>query len=277
LTGWGNSSSCYKTGFSMIKNLILIIYFFTPFFVFTNGNREPVVNVSISLQEQYKNGYFILRSSDSKLTVIGISNSMLRRQDEIAAAKEDAARKIAMYFGIQGSIEVINSTSGNFFDYVHDSSAELIYLTNYEQYIDKLIFDPQIDVLTTNEGVFIRFQYEVTVSDINYSARIQSGRPVWTRNQGRPEIEGYVTSVGFSRNRQKLKDTVLRATEDAVERMIADLSTTVKTREVSATGQGSSSVVQTRSEGKISEFRIIEIWIEPDSRSVYTLAIGKGE
>jgi len=277
LTGWGNSLSCYKTGFSVIKNLILIIYFFTPFFVFANGNREPVVNVSISLQEQYKNGCFILRSSDNKLTVIGISNSMLRRQDEIAAAKEDAARKVAMYFGIQGSIEVINSTSGNFFDYVHDSSAELIFSTNHDQYIDKLTFDPQIDVLTTNEGVFIRFQYEVTVSDINYSARIQSDRPVWTRNQGKPEIEGYVTSVGFSKNRQKLKDTVLRATEDAVERMIADLSTTVNTREVSATGQGSSSVVQTRSEGKISGFRIIEIWIEPNTRSVYTLAIGKGE
>jgi len=261
----------------MKKNLILVICFFTPFFVFAIGSNEPVVNVSTPLQRQYENGYFILKSSNNKLTVIGVSNSMLKRQDEIAAAKEDAAKKVAMYYGIQGNIEVLNSTSGNFFDYVHDSSAELIYSTNYEQYIDKLTFDPQIDVLITNEGVFVRFQYEAAVLDVKYSARIQAGRPGWTRNQGKPKIEGYVTSVGFSGKRQKLKDTIFRSTEDAIERMIADLSTTVNTHEVSVTGQSSSSVVQTKSEGKISEFRIIEMWIEPNTRSVYTLAIGRGE
>jgi len=259
-----------------MRIFLISIIIFTPFIIFANGTGEPD-NSSISLQEQYKNGHFILRHSNNKLTVIGISNSMIRRQDEIASAKEDAARKVAMYYGIQGNIEVLNSTRGNFFDYVHDSSAELIYSTDYDQYIDKLTFDSQIDVLITNEGVFVRFQYEKTVADVNYSARIQSERPDWIRNQGMPAIEGYVTSVGFARNRQKLKDTVLMATEDAVERMIADLSTTVNTREISATGQGSSSFVQTKSEGKISEFRIIEMWIEPNSRSVYILAIGRGE
>jgi len=61
------------------------------------------------MKEQYETGHWIVKPSGGALTVIGVSNPMLKRQDEIAAAKEDAARKAAMYFYIQGRIETVTT------------------------------------------------------------------------------------------------------------------------------------------------------------------------
>ncbi|MCL2809370.1 MAG: hypothetical protein FWD24_04805 [Treponema sp.] len=243
---------------------VFIFIFVFPFFIFASD-----------LQEQYRSGYFIIRPSNNRLTVIGVSNIMTRREDEIISAREDAARKVAMYFGIHGIIESINSTGMNFFDYSHESDIELNYDNNFEKYIEQLTFDPQIDVLRTNEAVFVRFQHNTTVTSLNYRATSTNGRPNWTRNQNMPEIAGFITSVGFSRNQRRLKDTIFRSAEDAITRMIQDMSTTVNTREVSVAEHGSSSVIHARSEGKINNFQIIEIWIDPVSRSVYSLAIAR--
>jgi hypothetical protein len=266
--------------------LLFIFILFFPATAFSFGNREsnyPVISEVIvnnnnsqpSMREQYTSGYWIARSSNNKLIVIGVSNPMLRRDSEIAAAKEDAARKVAMFYGIHGSVETTSRTGTDFFDYMYYSNIEIIYDTNYESYIEQLTFDPQNDVLIIGEAVFVRFQHDTTVTDIEYTIMFAGGRPDWTRNK--PEFDGYVTTVGFAQNQRRLKDTIFRSTENAVVRMIENLSTTVNTRET-ITGQGSSSFIQTKSEGRLSNFRVIDFWIEPETRFVYTLAIaGSGE
>jgi len=228
-----------------------------------------------SMKEQYETGRWIAKPSNNMLTVIGVSNPMIRRQDEITAAKEDAARKAAMYFWIQGRIETVNNTGAGFFDYQYDSDVELVFDTDYEKYINQLTFDQQNDVLITQEGIFVRFQCAAAVTEINYSISTVNGRPNWIRNSGKPEFEGYVTAVGFSRNQRRLKDTIIKSTQDAALRMIENLSTTVNTKEISAAGQGSSSLVHTVSEGKLYGFQVIEFWIEPETRYVYTLAVAR--
>jgi len=260
--------------------LLFVFIFFFPAAAFSFGNREsnpPVVSEVIvnnnsqpSMREQHTSGYWIVRSSNNRLTVIGVSNPMLRRDSEIAAAKEDAARKVAMFYGIHGSVETISRTGSDFFDYANDSNVELVYDTNYESYIEQLTFDQQKDVLITGEAVFVRFQHDTTVTDIEYTIMFAGGRPDWTRNK--PEFDGYVTTVGFAQNQRRLKDTIFRSTENAVVRMIENLSTTINTRET-ITGQSSSSFIQTKSEGRLSNFRVIDFWIEPETRFVYTLAI----
>jgi len=63
-------------------------------------NKASVGNnpSGLSMKEQYEAGHWIIKPSNNMLTIIGVSNPMIRRHDEIAAAKEDAARKAAMYF-----------------------------------------------------------------------------------------------------------------------------------------------------------------------------------
>jgi hypothetical protein len=248
-----------------------VIYILLFIFIFPNVTFCS----DLSMLAQYNAGYWITRSSNNKLTVIGVSNPMLRRQDEITSAKEDAARKVAMYFGIHGNIETTNRTGTGFFDFSHDSNIEMIYDANHEKFLEQLTFDPQNDVLRTSEAIFIRFQYETAVTSINYNSANIDVRPDWTRNQNKPELDGYVTVVGFSRNQRRLKDTIYRATEDAIIRMIEDLSTIINTKEISIAEQGASSVIHARSEGRLNNFRVIEFWIDPETRFVYTLAIAR--
>jgi hypothetical protein len=252
--------------------LLFVFIFLFPGTVFSSGNPDLNNNSQPSMREQYASGYWIVRSSTNKLTVIGVSNPMSRRDSEIAAAKEDAARKVAMFYGINISMEITNRTGSSFFDYMHDPNFELTYDTNPELFIDQLTFDPQNDVLITEEAVFVRFQHDTTVMNIGYRARMINGRPSWTRNQDLPEFDGYITAVGFAQNQRRLKDTVSKSTEDAAARIIEELSTTVNTRET-ITGQGSSSSIQTKSEGRLINFMVIDFWIEPETRYVYTLAI----
>lgn len=229
----------------------------------------------LTMKEQYDTGHWIIKPSNNTLTIIGVSSPMIRRKDEINAAQEDAARKAAMYLGIQGRIETANSAGAGFVDYQHDSTVEIIYDTGFEKYKTQLAFDPENDVLVTREGVFIRFHYPAEIAYINYNSTIVNGRPSWLKNSEKPEFEGYITAVGFSRNQRWLKDTIQKSTEDAVARMIESLSNTVNTKEESATGQGSSSFVHIVSEGKLYGFQVIEFWIEPETRYVYTLAVAR--
>jgi hypothetical protein len=84
-----------------------------------------------------------------------------------------------------------------------------------------------------------------------------------------------MTSVGLARNQRRLKDTVFKATEDAVIRMIQDLSSRINTKEVSVAGQGSLSYIHEISRGNLNNFQVIEFWVEPDTRYVYVLAIAR--
>ena len=256
---------------------VMLFVFIFPGLVFSSGNRDLNNNISQpSMQEQYASGYWIVRSVNNKLIVIGVSSPMTRRDSEITAAKEDAARKVAMFYGINISMEITNRTGSSFFDYMPDPNLELTYDTNPEIYIDQMTFDPQHDVLITGEAVFVRFQHDTTIMNIDYRARMINGRPSWTRNQDMPAFDGYITAVGFAQNQRRLKDTIFRSTENAVVRMMEDLSITVNTRET-ITGQSSSSSIQVKSEGRLNNFRVIDFWIEPGTRFVYTLAIaGEG-
>jgi hypothetical protein len=261
-------------GVSMKTIFAMIFIFLFPGLVFSSGNRDFYDNdiSQPSMQEQYASGYWIVRSSNNRLIVIGVSSPMTRRDSEITAAKEDAARKVAMFYGVNISMEITNRTGSGFFDYTHDPNLELTYDTNPEIYIDQLTFDPQNDVLITGEAVFVRFQHDTTIMNIDYRARMINGRPSWIRNQDMPEFDGYITAVGFAQNQRRLKDTIFKSIKDAIARIIEESSTTVNTRET-ITGQGSSSFIQTKSEGRLINFMVLDFWIDPETRRVYTLAI----
>ena len=233
-------------------------------------------NKTLSVKEQDTSGYWITRPSENTLIIIGVSNLQVKRDSEIAAAKEDAARKAAMYHGIRGKVESYYSSGVNYFDFAADSKIELEYDTDYAKYIDRLTFDPERDVVTTNDAVFVRFKYATAASPIDYiTSMSDDGRPNWTYNRDIPQIKGYMTTIGFARNQVRLKDTIRKSSEAAVAHMIEDMSTRIISSDKSGTGKGASSQIRTKSEGKLDNFQIIELWIDPKTGYVYTLAIAK--
>jgi len=202
---------------------------------------------------------------------------MIRKEDAIASAKEDAAKKVSMYYGIQGSIEKLEITGLGFLENKNEINIKLSYDTDYSKYIELLTYDPQKDIFITDRGVFIRFQHATTVSGINYNTKIANNRPTWVNNQDKPDIEGFITAVGVSQNQRYIKDTVFKSVESAAVRMIEELSTIIDTKEISSSeyGSGFSNYIYAVSEGKLINFYVIEFWIDSQTGYVYSLAIAK--
>ena len=239
------------------------------------GKKAPTQTSSVTINDQSKSGHWVTRSSNNTLVIIGVSNPMVRRDTEITAAKEDAARKAAMYHGVHGTIESFHSAGANFFDYAADIKISLEYDTNLAAYIDRLTFDPERDVLRTDEAVFVRFAYAANVPPVDFAVPVNEGRPNWSYSRDLPQIDGYLTAVGFARNQVRLKDTINKSSEAAIARMIEDVSTQIVASDKAGTGTGASGQIETRSEARLNNFQILEFWIDPNTKYVYTLAIAK--
>jgi hypothetical protein len=201
---------------------------------------------------------------------------MVKRESEIDAAKEDAAKKVAMFYGLHGSIETTHSVGANFFDYVNDSKIDIKPNQDDAMYIDQLTLDPKKDVLIADGAVFVRFKHSTAGKSVNYTSSINvDGRPEWTFSRNLPHIDGYITAVGFAQNQMRLRDTVYKSTEAAAVRMIEDSHMEMQITDTVRTGYSSTGAIYARSEGRLNGFQVIEFWIDPKTGYVYTLAIAK--
>ena len=230
-----------------------------------------------SMQEQLKAGHWIAGPLDGQFIIIGLSGRMIKQEDEIETAKQDAARKAAMYKGLQGTIE-INSTTGSrgFFDYSAESKLDLQYDQNFEQYLELLTFNPEKDLLRTDGAVYIRFKYNTSGPGINYyPKKINNKRPAWVNNKDLPQFDGYTTIVGYAGRRIRFRDTVFASCESAAAGLIETASYTVESSEKTGSNQGSTSTINIRSQGSLANFQVLEFWVNPDTQAVSTLAIAR--
>jgi len=233
---------------------------------------------SFSMPAQWESGRFVLASSEGALVVIGISSRLARRADEIDAAKNDAARKVALFYGLEGRVEFFQRSGASVFDFIAESSVDLRpFIQDHERFLDRLFFDPDRDVLLFDSGSLVRFTYGAQVSRVaTPSSRLDAqGRPEWAGGANLPWIAGHLTAVGFSQNQIWLRDTAMRSAQAAAARMIMAGGSDMRIFEIDAPGQGSVSYISSRSEGILVDFRIIEFWIDPWDMSVYTLAVGR--
>jgi hypothetical protein len=231
--------------------------------------------VSPSLQEQHNTGRWFSGVQDGAFIIIGVSSRLTRAADEIEAAKQDAARKAAMYQGIQGSLVSTNTSGVAYFDYSAHSTLDLSYDNNYEQYMERLSFNPDKDLIRGTGATYIRFQYNISGPDVVYIPEKSVGRPAWTYNRNFPQFPGYTTVMGYAGKRIWMKDTIAASYESAAARLIESASSLVTTDTNSRDGQGSSTAIDIRSEGSFTNFHVIDTWIDTASGAVYTLATAR--
>jgi hypothetical protein len=76
------------------------------------------------MNEQWESGHFILSPQNDTLIVIGVAGRHHSRWDndvsdaEIEAAKDDAARKVAMFYGMSGTVESYHRSGANIFYFI---------------------------------------------------------------------------------------------------------------------------------------------------------------
>ena len=232
----------------------------------------------ITMQEQSNSGLWLSGPLNNRFVIVGVSGRLSKPDDEIDAAKQDAARKAAMYHGIQGSVEHSNTTgSGGFFDYSAESVLNLNYDNNFENYISRLTFDPEKDVVRSTGATYVRFSYSAASSNINYSPERSNDRPGWVNNRNMPEFDGYITVVGFAGRRSRIRDTISAAYDSAAARLIESASTRIASQDSSTTTMGTTAFSTTyiRSEGRLANFQVLAFWIDPNTGGVSTLAIAR--
>jgi len=199
----------------------------------------------------------------------------MRRESEIAAAREDAARKAAMYNGIYASFQTVHSSGTGLLNYYFESETRLDYDRDYEKYLEKLTFDPDRDVLDIDSGVFIRFSYPAAFpANINYSfPKNPNGSPGWITEPPQ-DINGFRAGVGFARRQYRMRDTFVKSCDSAVAAIVSQSSTVMTTSDTVAESRSSSFFYQS-STGRLTHFLVLEIWIDPDNQNVWTLAVAQ--
>lgn len=229
-----------------------------------------------SMHGQWESGLFVTDSQGGDMVVIGVSSRLVRRVDEVEAARNDAARKIAMFHGIRGTVESFHRAGAGFFDFIAEARIDLQpTVVDYTQFTERLAFDPDHDVLLFEGGTVIRFRYAARVVPVSFVGILDAdGRPNWISNRNLPDVEGYRIAVGFSQNQVWLRDTVMRSTRAAAASLLTGGATHTATETVVVNGQ-SLTYIRSRSEGNLRNFRIVEFWIDPGTMSVYTLGIAR--
>jgi hypothetical protein len=195
---------------------------------------------------------------------------------ELDIAKEDAARKASMYHWVYGTLVEWQYIGPGFLDYDVGSASWLDYDEQLEVYMDRLKFDPNKDLTRDNNGVtYIRFSYPANFPGyIGYSfGKNPDGSPEWTT---RPpdSINGFVAGVGHSGRQVRFADTVRKSYEAAVISIVSKVSTVMVTTDTSLQGQAESQISR-QSSGTLSNFLVLEIWVDPETMAVWTLAIAR--
>jgi hypothetical protein len=217
------------------------------------------------------------------LFFIGVSAIRSNREESIRLALEDAAKKVAMYHFLEARYESRIDTGSGFLEYRADTISSLDYDKDYLKYAGDLVYDEDRDILGWENSLFVRARYARTEGEIPPSAGIRAevpaGPPPWvnTLPEGTP---GYVYGVGFAGRRIYHRDTVNASCEAAVFSLIRNLSgqvtgATAEAWKDSAFGYSGAAGASVSSAMGLEGFYVLEVWIDPASKAVWTLALAR--
>jgi hypothetical protein len=238
-------------------------------------NEHPVFRVS---------GFWDTTPSPEFLFFIGASAIRSTREESVRLALEDAARKVAMYYFLQGRYESHVETGSGFFEYRADTVSSLIYDEDYLKYTEDLVYDEARDVLQWENSLFVRARYprtgETSPPFTGVPAEPSAGGPPGWVNTPPGEVPGYVYGIGVADRRAYHRDTVNDSGEAAAFAVIRNLSGQVRSgigdaQKSGAFGYSGAVEISTSSALSIEGFYVLDTWIDPFSRAVWTLALAR--
>jgi len=255
---------------SLVILLIFVLYGCANFSSKFNSVSEK------TYEENHSNHWISLPKQDS-LVVYGVSGRMTKPELEIESAKQDAAQKISMYYGVSAVSYNAQSIGSGFLDHSIMTQSTFSFDNALDKYAEKLKFDPEKDVYIMEGVVFVRFTYpEIFPGELNYSFALEKGHnhPAWV-SQPPQKIGDFKAGVGYVNRQERKKDTIMKSAEAAVVSIVSRQSTAVVSDVKTMNDWQVSNTFYTKSEGRLTNFLILEIWIDPDTCGVYTLAVAR--
>jgi hypothetical protein len=226
-----------------------------------------------SFDEQYTSGYWVTRPSEGIIPVVGITGRRGNRDEAVRAAVADAARRVALYHGVDAEgVVVLNQGSGNL-DYFADFDYRMTIHNDPSAYIGSLVFNKDDDVYEKNGSVYVRAKYSGVAEVPAYDSVMENGVPDWVINY-RADIPGFLTGVGSSRNKGSPQATFQASYENAIVSLLPGLAAKVSGAIIDAKG-GKLQQNITTSQGSLTDVMILETWVDSRTSSVWTLLVAK--
>jgi hypothetical protein len=208
--------------------------------------------------------------------LIGAAARRTDRGEAVNFALEDAARKAAMFGLVTGDISRQEVRQSSFLGYHSEVSGGIAIAQDWSALAGSFEWDPETDVLEHDNSVFVRVRHPgIAGHSIAFAPPPSSGQPSWTTSP--PVFPGYYTGVGHSPPYAGLHDAVRNSCDNAVFSIAETISwgATVSEESVSGAGFTSTGVFDSRSRADLQGFYILDIWIDPATREVWTLGVAK--
>jgi hypothetical protein len=240
-------------------------------------SRPPAADSFPAEESQTRIGSF---PEDGWLVFTGVAGIRSRREESIHLALEEAAKKVSIFERVEGTVISYSNAGGRFLDYRSETTSAVHYNRDYKEYIEKLEYDPDTDVFQHENAVFVRARYKGSLS-LSYQAPPSGsgGKPGWVNNP--PDlISGYAVGVGYAGRRNAHRDTVIASYENAILAIIQNQSSKAWSASTGFRGSGfldysAANQTGTSANGVLTGFYVLEIWTDPVTRAVWTLAIAR--
>jgi hypothetical protein len=243
--------------------------------VLQNPARSGDVSVSPVLSPEQR--FWYTPADGQGLILIGSAARLSNRDETIALALEDAARKAAFYRQVTGSIQRAEVQQSGFMGNSSDLQVDIVPPPDdFQGAVESMHFDPETDVLERENALFIKVRLSTAPGHIlSHQANGRSGRPQWVDVP--PAFPGFYVGVGCGGRHRNASDTLKASYSDAIFKIIESISSTVSVSQADSNEGVHSSVVGRNSSASatLAGFYVLEIWIDSQSGEVWTLAVAK--
>jgi hypothetical protein len=227
--------------------------------------------------------FFSSAPAGNGLVFIGAAGKRSNPKETVRFALEDAARRVAVFYEVSGEYAVENNIGSGAFDYTYNTHTSLNYRKeDANGYVDALQFNADTDTLEMENTFFVRTVYPAGLpSPVNYYPvyRGADQKPDWVDSPP-VNIEGYEVGVGYSSRRASLADAYTNSCNNAIFAIIRNIVTVFRSSDVlynseALFGYKTSNNNITYSYGSLTGFYVLDTWIDPHAKTVWTLAIAK--
>jgi len=259
-----------------------LFYFLLCLFVFSTCSAFPA-SLSAPVNDS-GNSFFSSFPSNGALVFIGVAGKRSNPNETLKLALEDAAQRVAVFYHVSGEFAVKNNIGSGAFDYSYKTRTRLY--TDKEQskkYVDSLQYNADTDSIEIDNSFFIRTVYPSSLPKaVNFNPKYAGAnrRPDWIDNPPN-EIEGYEVGVGFSGRYSSITDTFTNSWYNAVFAIIRNINTSARSDDLLYQNTGNLFGYKTSSDnllysfGALDCFYVLDTWIDPKAKSIWTLAIAK--
>jgi len=227
--------------------------------------------------------FFHFTPDRNGLVFIGAAGKQSKEKDSLRLALEDAARQVALFYSVFGEYAVRTDIGTGLFDYSRETATTLLYdEEGSSQYVESLQYDPDTDTILIENGFFVRATYPLTLSaPVSYRPKYSGAdrKPDWVTHPPN-EIAGYEVGISYSGRHSYLSDAYKNSRYNAVYSIIRSVNTSVRGTSLSyevasggSFGYKAASNNVNYSYGTLNGFYVLDTWIDPKSRAVWTLAI----